>query len=696
MRNDILTYQQSVQKRKQRKGLLSHAPQPSCRAVRTWRPIVWAVLLAFGLALLFPLIASAHAVLLRSDPAQDAVLTAPPHTVRMWFSEDLNPTFTTATVVNGQNRRVDMKDVHVAPGDTKELDLTLQANLPPAVYIVVYRTHSADDGHTQSGSFLFTVARPDGTVPTLSQGPRPGLDALGNGTLANPASGPLDGPAIFTLIVTTLVELGVVFWVGAQFWTIFVLPRATRRDIEEQSLNERVTRRFERHFSLPLLLVLLLAHIGVLIGQALSLTGGQWAGAFSPSLLAELATAGRFGVFWMIRVLILVLALALVYVINQHAQRGRPASQPVRLSNLVLGLLLLLAMSLSGHAAAVDNNVLAFSVFIDWLHLLAAALWIGGMFYIATVYLPALRLLPRPEQTRSLLRVIPCFSPFAIAGVLLMAITGPFSATIRLSSWNEFLLTAYGRVLLIKIVLVGGLLLTSAYHVGLVRPRLRKAYAKYVLAATRLQNAQAATPILPRVGVSATLAEVSTAMEAEPDRRIPRLAHEVKQREKRITKQSRHLLGVLRYEPLLGVAVLACVGLLNAFGGTLAPPTPPAPHTHIMALMGQPFATTVPTTDGQFAVSFSINPDRFGTNEFVVRVLDIHTHVRAKNVGVTLYTTMIDMEMGTNSLTLLPDGKGDFRGKGDLTMNGRWKIRLQIRTLDNKLHEATATFSTFV
>ena len=100
--------------------------------------------LALGLTLMFPAIASAHAILLRSDPAKDSVLSIPPRGVRMWFSEDLNPAFTTAVVINGKRARVDNHDAHVSSNDTKEMDLTLTRNLPPAVYIVVYRTQFLD------------------------------------------------------------------------------------------------------------------------------------------------------------------------------------------------------------------------------------------------------------------------------------------------------------------------------------------------------------------------------------------------------------------------------------------------------------------------------------------------------------------------------------------------------------------------
>src|ERR1700730_7145903 len=169
--------------------------------------------MALFLTLLLPATSEAHAILLRSDPAKDAVLKSAPSQVRMWFSEDLNPTFSTATVVNSANQRVDAKNAHVSSSDSREMDLTLQANLQPSVYIVIWRTQSADDGHVLSGSFIFSVARPDGSVPKFN-GTIPSAGALGGSTNAGSATGQFDGPTLFSFLMVTLVDLGVVFWVG--------------------------------------------------------------------------------------------------------------------------------------------------------------------------------------------------------------------------------------------------------------------------------------------------------------------------------------------------------------------------------------------------------------------------------------------------------------------------------------------------
>ncbi|HEU0000829.1 MAG TPA: FixH family protein, partial [Ktedonobacteraceae bacterium] len=64
------------------------------------------------------------------------------------------------------------------------------------------------------------------------------------------------------------------------------------------------------------------------------------------------------------------------------------------------------------------------------------------------------------------------------------------------------------------------------------------------------------------------------------------------------------------------------------------------------------------------------------------------------SVGVTVATTMLDMDMGTDSISLTPDGKGHFSGTGDLSMAGHWQISIQIRTADHTLHEANADIVT--
>lgn len=658
--------------------MLTHMRFPAVR-----RRVLLAALLAVCLALLFPGISEAHAILLRSDPAKDAVLPVAPDQVRMWFSEALNPAISTAVVVNGANARVDVGDAHASIDDPTEMDVSLKPNLPPAVYVVVYRTDSTVDGHVLTGSFLFTVARPDGTVPTLNPNAHPGVNVLGGSSLSGQYTGQLDGPTFFNLVMITLVELGAVFWVGAAFWQLFVLQPSSEEYADLGEANQRVQQRFARRFSLPTLLVLLLANVGVLFGQAINVTGGNFATAFAPNLLGELITSGSFGIFWLMRVVVILLALRLALYQWQFKQRPQGVNTVLSWANVILGLALFIAITMSSHAAAVSGNARVYALLADWLHLVAAALWVGGMLYIATSYLPIISKRPIAEQARSLLTVLPYYSPLAIAGVVILAVTGPFSAAVHLTSWEQLLSTAYGRALVVKILLVGGLLLTSAIHILLLRPRLKKEYRKFIYATDRLEAVQR---------VSTVVSLPSGHGEAEPHPSSKRLTQEVKLREGRVTRRTRRLTQILRWEPVLGVAVLVCVGLMNVFAGTLSPIT--AAQQSPTTGTSTAFHTTARTSDGKYTISLTVNPNTGGPNVFTVSVAATATGTPVTNVGVSLYTTILDMDMGTDTVNLQPDGKGHFSATGDLVMGGHWQIRIQIRTLDNKLHEAIVKLST--
>ena len=452
--------------------------------VRVMRRLFYRALpLAFCLLFLFPSVSEAQAILLRSDPAEGAVINTAPTEVRMWFTESLNSTYSTARILNGSNQRVDQNNAHVSTDDSTEMDVNLPPNLPPAVYVVIWRTQAANDGHILAGSFIFTVANPDGSTQKLT-GAIPGQDQLGSETNST-ATGQLDGLTLFNLIMVTLVELGAIFWVGAQLWRAFVLQLTEVQDTEQQAILQRVEQRFDRRFSLPTLLLIFFADIGVLVGQALFLTSGQLAQAFSPSIVLGLLSGGQFGTYWIMRQIVILLAILVTTYALFAKRQTKVFAEIFSWINLLLGLALLIALTLSGHAAAVSGNVGVLAVLSDWLHLLAASLWIGGILYIATTYLPILMRISFQERISSLLSVLPRYSLLAIAGIILVSVTGPFDATTHIASTAQLFATTYGRVLIVKALLVGGLLITSIYHIGILRPKLSKDYKKFKGASER-------------------------------------------------------------------------------------------------------------------------------------------------------------------------------------------------------------------
>jgi len=116
-----------------------------------------ATLGAAGLAALaiWPAAVLAHAVLVKSVPAQRATLAEPPPRVELWFNERLEPAYSKASVTNEAGAQVDLRDVAVSAEDPRRLSLSLPA-LAPGRYTVSFRVLSVD-GHVVESKLTFTV-----------------------------------------------------------------------------------------------------------------------------------------------------------------------------------------------------------------------------------------------------------------------------------------------------------------------------------------------------------------------------------------------------------------------------------------------------------------------------------------------------------------------------------------------------------
>ena len=650
--------------------------------------------------------ASAHALLVKSDPAANAILNAPPAQVKMWFSEDINPGTSRAVVVDTTNREVDNKDAHVSDDDSKEMIVTLPL-LKAGTYVVVWRTQSADDGHITGGSFIFRIAAPDGSVPpvpaTLPSGNIPG----GAG-LADASSSGLDAPSIAQAVFTWLALLGMVFWVGGVIWETWILPSGLARDgaLREAALASE--RRFRRLAPLALIVVLV-ADIGMILAQSAELAG-DFTGAVSPPLLRAVLFGSRFGAFWWMRELVALAALILTLAaINRGLPLGREASGatlpttadddgaiagwghellltlrriPQLPGRLVAGLrartltgaalvllagALIVAFALSGHAAAVPNNELAYALAVDLLHLVCNAAWVGGLLYISLIFVPALARLDVRSRARVLALGLPEFGAVAILSAFLLALTGSLNTTIHLSSIQQFLTTAYGRTLFVKIELFLLMVGISAWHAFRVRPQLAQMLAE--------QDARAGSPVAVPVAATHDYSGSNGYAAAQgKGNNSGNGANGSNGGNTPLREMAVKLEDWLRREAMLGAAVLLCAALLGAFAGTLAA----APSGATPTTASGPFLQTLQA--GDYAVTLNVVPAKFGTNTFTVTVKDSKGQP-VENAIVVLTTDMLDMDMGEQSVSLKPvglDQPGVYSGQGELTMGGHWALIVKV------------------
>lgn len=100
-------------------------------------------------------VARAHAFLDHADPAVGSAVSTAPPVITLWFTEHIEPAFSTVVVTNSAGQRVDRGDAHMPPDNPAELQVGLKT-LPPGTYTVQWHVVSVDT-HTTEGNFTFDV-----------------------------------------------------------------------------------------------------------------------------------------------------------------------------------------------------------------------------------------------------------------------------------------------------------------------------------------------------------------------------------------------------------------------------------------------------------------------------------------------------------------------------------------------------------
>lgn len=422
-------------------------------------------------------VASAHATLLRTDPAENAVLAQPPSEVNLWFSEPISPRFSAFRVLDIDGRVIKLTGIERDPADRTHVSLTLP-KLTPGLYSVIWKVLSDTDGHFTQSNFVFGVGNGVGNgvgdaaqlanVDSIRQRPN--------------AEGPADADSFRSIGSVSPVEaalralnfISLAGLAGAIIAVYLVLMPAQRRLSEQgsalgaplQSAQGRALAWAAWCGGLSLLMGigLFVQRLAVLNEASLEDTPG-WYVLFQT----------QWGAFWLIREGS-VAALTILVLVLRRAYRRRYA--------LLAGLLLVVvavAQALSGHAAAVAPDP-ALAVAADAVHFLAASAWVGGLMALIVGLLPLVW--QHKSNWADLLRAgWRPFSRVAAISTGLLVATGLYSSARQVASVDALINTLYGQTLLVKVGLVlvigvVGLLNSIALH---RRPQLLTQLPKLVV-----------------------------------------------------------------------------------------------------------------------------------------------------------------------------------------------------------------------
>ncbi len=125
--------------------------------------------------------AAAHADLVSAEPAAGSTIAKLPERIRAVFDEKLQPVGTRIRLFDAQNKEVTLQKGAIDPADSKAFIVPLP-ELASGAYTVQW-TALSEDGHSEHGSYMFTLRVPNVTGDvTLRFGLKAGKNVVACGT----------------------------------------------------------------------------------------------------------------------------------------------------------------------------------------------------------------------------------------------------------------------------------------------------------------------------------------------------------------------------------------------------------------------------------------------------------------------------------------------------------------------------------
>jgi copper transport protein len=539
----------------------------------------------------------AHAYLERSDPPDNTELEQAPSQARLWFSEPVALNFTSVQLLDVTGQAVPNVSLGI---DAKNPRLVV-VSLPPlksGIYSLNWKVLSASDGHDTLGLLVFGInASPAG------------LTGAAAATVA---------PDPIQVAVRALLDIALCGLFGALVITLALLAKPLA-DTDDGALQAAAASYRWRavNWALCLAGLAIFAGIAQWLVQVTTSTGKSLAELDWPDAV-NLLVSTSWGQFWLSRQVLLLGVLGLLFARRRAMQSAWHARDWA--ATALLAAAALFTYALTTHAAGLSSPLLP--LLADFLHILSAGLWSGGLIALLVILLPVLGREPGSRQFFQ--STWERFGRFAALAVGLTLATGLFNASGLVASLSALTGSAYGQTLALKVGLVLLVGLFGLANSLVLHPRLAAPFK-------RLFGLPAGWKPFDRSRLP-----VSIAIEA-----------------------------------LLGLLVFTLAGLVAS--------NPPA-NTPEYRYVGIAQADEVTQRSGDLQVSLSVLPNLPGQN-----IIDIHAESTrqpppADILRVILRMTYQGEELGTQSIDADVVEPGLYRLGGNyLSLPGPWKLVVVVR-----------------
>ncbi|HUQ46800.1 MAG TPA: CopD family protein, partial [Gemmatimonadaceae bacterium] len=380
----------------------------------------------------------------------------------------------------------------------------LDHDLAPGRYHVEWKT-AGRDGHPVSGDFYFEIANPDLTPPlvvgegSLSDPKMMPPMEMHHDTLSLPSSRSFNAESPAYALIRFVQFVALVILLGAfAFW--HVVLRLLRRKDGDAPVLGRVRGRHER-LAIAAAAVLLLFGVIRLVAQSIAMHGIDQT-VFSPMLPMIVGTS--WGIGWLLQMAGSLLVILGVRLARRDEKRGWNVAT-------VGAIAIAFSPALSGHAAS-SPHFATLAVLSDGLHVMGAGGWLGSLFFVIAVGVPAALSLDSDRRSGAVASLVNVFSPAALMFAAVVAATGVFAGWLHIGSIRGLFETTYGRTLIVKLGILSLVIATGAHNWLRVKPTLGKTEGT-----TRLKKTASAEILIAIfvLAVTAVLVATPTAIDEE-------------------------------------------------------------------------------------------------------------------------------------------------------------------------------------
>jgi copper transport protein len=402
---------------------------------------IGALLTTIAATLVLPGIAWGHAALLRTSPVASATVNAAPQQIELTYDEAVEPRFAIVSVTDADGHQETTGPPRRSPTDPDTLLVPLR-HVAEGWYLVFWRAISVD-GHPVRGAFTFAVGPNAGPAP---QFPVP--------STSESAATPRLVTARWVVFLSVLTAIG-----------LLALRLGVARPLVRRVSGTRL-----RAISIAFFASAVVALIAIPVYTFLATADFALRPVTDIGALVPLLDVSAFGRGYLDLELCFALFAAAATValwVDRPDRPQRSISELLATAGAALAAAAVLVVpGAAGHAAQTAPRGL--SLLLDWSHLLAASIWIGGLAGLLVLW----RALPAATRTPGLALVVPRFSNVALASVILLIASGTGAAIVHMPTLGSMWQTSYGQAMLVKIGLLLGAMGLAAVNLLRTKQRL--------------------------------------------------------------------------------------------------------------------------------------------------------------------------------------------------------------------------------